>query len=197
MVVLCSRRLFFEWSGWEGEGSLKGRGKVQHAVRGILHLQASKRLENTQGWVYQTAQKIIYKQDHHQNASSCLQSIKPHNHFVRLQIRTDASKSRNDFLGIKGSRQAGEQNPSSPSSLPSGVVWAWPSLHFRASNRVLLHTTLGGSVPHLLAASLHPLAEILTSRVRGSKGVRLVGTKVLDVSVSGAILRVVCLAGPF
>ena len=82
-----------EWL--EGEGALKGRDKVilhEHAVQGILHLQASKRLENTQGCVYQTAQqkKRIYGQ--HRSSKRVVASPNSHNHFVWFQIRTDCFK---------------------------------------------------------------------------------------------------------
>lgn len=136
--------LFFEWSGWEGEGALKGRDKVilhEHAVQGILHLQASKRLENTQGCVYQTAQKkpplrITYIVKTRRRVSKLPQPFRvvpdPHRLLQNHEMISLASK--------EAGRQASEasQNPQAPQSLPSGVVWAWPSLHFLASTRVLI-----------------------------------------------------------
>ena len=100
----------------------------------------------------------------------------------------------------KQAKQAKTLKP--PQSLPSGVVWAWSSLHFLASTRVLLHTTLGGSVPQLLAASLHPLARMSTKagyeEAKGGPACRYQCFGMF--SVSGVILRVGVgfgQAGPF
>ena len=131
-TVLTASILRMEWL--EGEGALKGRDKVilhEHAVQGILHLQASKRLENTQGCVYQTAQKKNLRTTHivktRRRVSKLPQPFRVGSRFAQI-----ASKSRNDFLGIKGRRQASEasQNPQAPSKLTQrrGLGLAFPPL---------------------------------------------------------------------
>jgi hypothetical protein len=107
--------------------------------------QASKRLENTQGFVYQTAQTAQKKKGNlrttyivktRRRVSKLPQPFRvvpdPHRLLQNHEMISLASK--------EAGRQASEasQNPQAPQSLPSGVVWAWPSLHFLASTRVLI-----------------------------------------------------------
>jgi hypothetical protein len=129
-----------------------------------------------------TAQKTESMDNiHHQNALSRLQT--PTTISCGSRFAQVASKSRNHFLGIKGSRQVSKPKPSSPSKLTQrrGLGLAFlPSTSSRPLE-AFLHTTLGGSVPQLLAASLHPLARMSTKAgYEEAKGVRLVGTKVLE-----------------
>jgi hypothetical protein len=156
-----------EWL--EGEGALKGRDKVilhEHAVPGNSPSPGFKtprkhtRLCLSNCSKKKTPLRITYIVKTRRRDSKLPQPFRvvPDSH--RLLQNHEMISLASKEAGKQASEAS--QNPQAPQSLPSGVVWAWPSLHFLASTRVLLHTTLGGSVPQLLAASLHPLARIST-----------------------------------